>query len=70
MSLYALEGAEISAWMEVSQHLPSALFVPGKVEGALHGEMVYKEKEGSKKLRLISEVNFVGTSVLSILPSQ
>ena len=45
MSLYALEEAEISAWREVSQPLPSALFVPGKVEGALHGEMVFTRKK-------------------------
>lgn len=44
-SLYTLKGTEISAWMEVSQHLLSALFVSSKVEGALPGEIVlYREK--------------------------
>lgn len=45
--------------------------MPGKVEGALHGGMVfYRENEYSKKLSFhqISKVNLVQTSILSILP--
>lgn len=66
LSSCALKGAEISAWREVNQNLPSAFFVPGILK-LLYIGYFPREKEVSKK-QLLPNLNLVGTRVLSVLP--